>query len=128
MKQFLTIMLTLSIFTLSSFAAGLSDYIRAREFALRFANVIGAQGTTYTLGRDNEDPRRLTVVAGSRDAYIGGLGGQRVKLDRGAKVDARGLLIPASALKYLGCTVRDAGKDILATCDGKSYSLQRFAR
>jgi hypothetical protein len=128
MKTKMILLIALVLLISSSSAAGLSDYIRAREFALRFANIISAQGTTYTMGRNNQDPRRLTVVVGSRDAYVGGLGGQRVKLERGAKVDARGLLIPASALRYLECTLRDQSKDILVTCDGKSYPLQRFAR
>jgi hypothetical protein len=128
MKTKMILLIALVLLISSSSAADLSDYIRAREFALRFANIISAQGTTYTMGRNNQDPRRLTVVVGSRDAYVGGLGGQRVKLERGAKVDARGLLIPASALRYLECTLRDQSKDILVTCDGKSYPLQRFAR
>jgi hypothetical protein len=128
MKPKWLLFVALSLLVTSSQAAGLSDYIRAREFALRFANLISAQGSTYTIGRNNQDPRRLTVVVGSRDAYVGGLGGQRVKLERGAKVDARGLLIPASALRYLNCTLLEQGKEILVTCDGKSYPLQRFAR
>ncbi len=129
MKKVLLTALVLSSFALLSLAAGsLTDYIRAREFALRFTNVISSQGTTYTIGRNNEDPKRLTVVSGSRDAYVGGVNGQRVKLDRGARVDNRGLLIPASALQLLGCSVALQGKDILATCDGKSYPLQRFSK
>jgi hypothetical protein len=125
-------LMTALIFTLcfatSSFAAGLSDYIRAREFASRFTNVISVQGLTYTIGRNNADPARLTVVSGSRDAYIGGIGGRKIKLDRAAKVDIRGLLIPASALKLLGCSVAEKGKEILTTCNGKSYGLQRFVK
>ena len=116
-------------FALSSLAqSSLTDYIRAREFALRFTNVIAVQGLTYTIGRDNADPKRLTVVSGSRDAFIGGIGGRKVRLDRGAKVDNRGLLIPATALKFLECAVKLRGADILATCNGKSYPLQRFSK
>jgi hypothetical protein len=128
MKKSVGILLSLLALTLSSSAAGLTDYIRAREFALRFANIIAAQGNQYTLGRDNEDPKRLTVTVGSRTAFVGGSGGRRVTLDRGAKVDLRGLLIPATALRFIGCTLSDQPKDILVTCDGKSYALQRFAR
>jgi hypothetical protein len=118
-----------ALFALSSLAAGsLSDYIRAREYALRFTNVIAVQGLTYTIGRDNSDPKRLTVVSGSRDAFIGGIGGRKVKLDRGAKVDNRGLLIPASALKFLECAVKVQGAEVLTTCNGKSYPLQRFSK
>ena len=97
-----------SLFALSSLAeSGLTDYIRAREYASRFANVIAVQGLTYTIGRNNADPKRLTVVSGSRDAFIGGIGGRKVKLDRGAKVDSRGLLIPASALKIGRASCRE---------------------
>ena len=116
------------LFTTLSFAAGLGDYVRAREFASRFTNVISVQGLTYTIGRNNADPMRLTVVSGSRDAYIGGIGGRKIKLERAAKVDLRGLLIPASALKLLGCRVAEQGKEILTTCNGKSYGLQRFVK
>ena len=118
-----------SLFALSSLAAGsLTDYIRAREYASRFANVIAVQGLTYTIGRNNADPKRLTVVSGSRDAFIGGIGGRKVRLDRGAKVDNRGLLIPASALKYLECAVKLQGANVLTTCNGRSYPLQRFSK
>ena len=118
-----------SLFAVSSIAAGnLTDYIRAREYALRFANVIAVQGLTYTIGRDNADPKRLTVVSGSRDAFIGGIGGRKIKLDRGAKVDNRGLLIPASALKFLECAVKLQGANVLTICNGRSYPLQRFPK
>ena len=117
------------LFALSSLAqSSLTDYIRAREYASRFANVIAVQGLTYTIGRNNADPKRLTVVAGSRDAFIGGIGGRKIKLDRGARVDNRGLLIPASALKLLGCSVKLQGANVLTTCNGRSYPLQRFAK
>ena len=117
------------LFALSSLAqSSLTDYIRAREYASRFANVISVQGLTYTIGRNNADPKRLTVVAGSRDAFIGGIGGRKIKLDRGARVDNRGLLIPASALKLLGCSVKLQGANVLTTCNGRSYPLQRFAK
>jgi hypothetical protein len=115
------------IFTASSLAqSNLSNYIRAREFALRFANVIAVNGLNYTIGRNNDDPKRLMVTSGSRDAYVGGAGGQLVRLSRAAKVDNRGLLIPANALRYLGCTVATQAASILVTCDGKSYALQAF--
>ena len=118
-----------SLCALSSLAAGsLTDYVRAREYASRFANVIAVQGLTYTIGRNNADPKRLTVVSGSRDAFIGGIGGRKVRLDRGAKVDSRGLLIPASALKYLECAVKLQGANVLTTCNGRSYPLQRFSK
>ena len=117
------------LFALSSLAqSSLTDYIRAREYASCFANVIAVQGLTYTIGRNNADPKRLTVVSGSVDAFIGGIGGRKIKLDRGAKVDNRGLLIPASALKLLGCSVKLQGANVLTTCNGRSYPLQRFAK
>ena len=127
-NRLIALLIFTSIVATSSLAGGLSDYIRAREFALRFTNVISVQGLTYTIGRNNADPTRLTVVSGSRDAYIGGIGGRKIKLDRAAKVDFRGLLIPASALKLLGCSVAEQGKEILTVCNGKSYGLQRFQK
>jgi hypothetical protein len=103
-----------------------ANYIRAREFALRFGNVISVSGKDYTIGRKNEDPQRLTVTSGSRDAFVGGPGGRPVRLARAAKVDNRGLLIPASALRYLGCSVAAQDASATVTCDGKSYALQSF--
>lgn len=122
-------LLVVLLFSFSSFASGLDGYIRAREYALRFTNVISNVGLTYTIGREDDTAKRLTVTSGSRTAIANG---KTVTLDRGAKVDLRGLLIPPNALRYLGCTVwavQNKGQpEVRTTCDGKSYDLQFFAK
>lgn len=119
-------LLVVVLFSFSSFASGLDGYIRAREYALRFTNVISTNGTTYTIGREDDKARRLTVTPGSRVATADG---RTVTLDRGVKVDNRGLLIPPTALRYLGCSVAMKGTaEVNVTCDGSSYALQHFKK
>ncbi len=115
------------LFSVSSFASGLDGYVRAREFATRFANVISDNGNgTYTIGREDDKARRLTVTPGSRLALVGT---RKVTLDRGVKVDVRGLLIPPTALRYLGCSIAAKGTgEVMVKCDGTSYAIQRFAK
>jgi hypothetical protein len=127
--------------------SSLNGYIRAREFVLRFANIISSTDEiTYTIGRDDRQNTkrsikpgevipRLQVKSGSRRAYVMQMRGKTVLskkvlfLERGVKVDGmHGLLIPPRALRSLGCTVGTASSQaVRVTCDGVTYNLQVYA-
>ncbi len=120
----------------SASAQALTGYVRAREFSMRFANVISTRDEiTFTIGRE-DDPTaiRLRVKAGSSVGYtINPVTKvtRRVAFTRGVKVDTRGLLLPVEALRSLGCSIPKATitrTRLRATCDGKTYNLQRYAR
>ena len=84
MKKF-TLLLTIAV-AITSFPteakSSLNGYIRAREFVLRFANIISSTDEiTYTIGRDDRQSSkrsikpgeiipRLQVKSGSRRAYV----------------------------------------------------------
>jgi hypothetical protein len=149
MKKF-TLLLTISALMTLSFPteakSSLNGYIRAREFVLRFANIISSTDEiTYTIGRDDRQNTkrsikpgeiipRLQVKSGSRRAYVMQMRGKTmlskkvVFLERGVKVDgAHGLLIPPRALRSLGCTVGTASsKAVRVTCDGVTYDLAMY--
>ncbi len=130
MKKFALIALVFCLCTAS--AQNIAGYIRAREFALRFTNVIGTTDQrTFTIGREGEHARRLIVTAGSRYARImtGSRLERRILLERAVKVDLRGLLIPPSAVRWLGCTAYSANRDTVQVgCDKTIYGLQRFMK
>ena len=149
MKKF-TLLLTIAV-AITSFPteakSSLNGYIRAREFVLRFANIISSTDEiTYTLGRDDRQSSkrsikpgeiipRLQVKSGSRRAYVMQMRGKTMLskrvlfLERGVKVDGlHGLLIPPRALRSLGCTVGTASSQaVRVTCDGVTYNLQVYA-
>ena len=126
--------------------SSLNGYIRAREFVMRFANIISSKDEiTYTIGRDDRQSAkrsikpgevipRLEVTSGSRRAYVmrmrdGVMISKRVlNLERGVKVDGlHGLLIPPRVLRSLGCTVGTASsKAVRVTCDGVTYNLAMY--
>jgi hypothetical protein len=116
-------------------ARGATQYVRAREFSMRFANVISTRDEiTFTIGRE-DDPTaiRLRVKAGSNIGYtINPVTKvtRRVTFSRGVKVDTRGLLLPIEALSSLGCVSMTAitPTTLRASCDGKTYNLQHYAR
>lgn len=120
----------------SASAQGLTGYVRAREFSMRFANVISTHDEiTFTIGRE-DDPTaiRLRVKAGSSVGFT--LNPvthvtRMVRFTRGVKVDGRGLLLPIEALRSLDCTFRPTATTrttVRATCNGKTYNLQRYPR
>jgi hypothetical protein len=120
----------------STSAQGLRGYVRAREFSMRFANVISTRDEiTFTIGRE-DDPTaiRLRVKAGSSIGYTVNpvtKVTRRVAFTRGVKVDTRGLLLPIEALRSLGCTIPQTTitrTSVRATCDGKTFKLQRYVR
>ncbi len=149
MKRF-TLLLTIAV-AITSFPteakSSLNGYIRAREFVLRFANIISSTDEiTYTIGRDDRQSTkrsikpgeiipRLQVKSGSRRAYVMQMRGKTTLskrvlfLERGVKVDGlHGLLIPPRALRSLGCTVGTASSQaVRVTCDGVTYNLQVYA-
>ena len=149
MKRF-TLLLTIAV-AITSFPteakSSLNGYIRAREFVLRFANIISSTDEiTYTIGRDDRQSTkrsikpgeiipRLQVKSGSRRAYVMQMRGKTMLskrvlfLERGVKVDGlHGLLIPPRALRSLGCTVGTASSQaVRVTCDGVTYNLQVYA-
>ena len=149
MKKF-TLLLTIAV-AITSFPteakSSLNGYIRAREFVLRFANIISSTDEiTYTIGRDDRQSSkrsikpgeiipRLQVKSGSRRAYVMQMRGKTMLskrvlfLERGVKVDGlHGLLIPPRALRSLGCTVGTASSQaVRVTCDGVTYNLQVYA-
>ena len=126
--------------------SSLNGYVRAREFVLRFANIISSKDEiTYTIGRDDRQTAkrsikpgeiipRLQVKSGSRRAYVMQMRGKTMLskrvlfLERGVKVDGtHGLLIPPRALRSLGCTVGTASsKAVRVTCDGVTYNLAMY--
>jgi hypothetical protein len=126
--------------------SSLNGYVRAREFVMRFANIISSKDEiTYTIGRDDRQTAkrsikpgeiipRLQVKSGSRRAYVMQMSGSTVLskrvlfLERGVKVDGtHGLLIPPRALRSLGCTVGTASsKAVRVTCDGVTYNLEMY--
>jgi hypothetical protein len=150
MKKF-TLLLTLAAMTITSLPteakSSLNGYVRAREFVMRFANVISSRDEiTYLIGRDDRQTAkrsikpgeiipRLQVKSGSRRAYVMQMRGSTVLskrvlfLERGVKVDGmHGLLIPPRALRSLGCTVGTASsKAVRVTCDGVTYNLAVYA-
>lgn len=103
---------------------------------MRFANVISTRDEiNFTIGRE-DDPTaiRLRVKAGSSVGFtfnpVTKLT-RKVAFSRGVKVDTRGLLLPVEALRSLGCTFRPTATTrttVSATCGGKTYNLQRYAR
>jgi hypothetical protein len=102
---------------------------------MRFANVISTRDEiTFTIGRE-DDPTaiRLRVKAGSSVGYtinpVTKLT-RKVTFSRGVKVDTRGLLLPIEALRSLGCVPPTSitRTTLRATCDGKTYTLQRYVR
>ena len=120
----------------NAFAQGLTGYVRAREFSMRFANVISTRDEiTFTIGRE-DDPTaiRLRVKAGSSVGFTVNpvtKVTRKVTFSRGVKVDSRGLLLPIEGLRSLGCTFRPNAitrTSVRTTCDGKTYNLQRYAR
>jgi hypothetical protein len=145
-----TLLLALIALTITSFPteakSSLNGYIRAREFVMRFANVISSRDEiTYTIGRDDRQTAkrsikpgelipRLEVKSGSRRAYVIQMRGSTILskrvlfLERGVKVDGtHGLLIPPRALRSLGCTVGTASsKAVRVTCDGVTYNLEMY--
>jgi hypothetical protein len=149
MKKF-TLLLTLAALSITSLpteaASSLNGYIRAREFVMRFANVISSRDEiTYTIGRDDRQTAkrsvkrgevipRLEVKSGSRRAYVMQMRGSKMLskkvlyLERGVKVDGmHGLLIPPRALRSLGCTVGTASSKVVrVTCDGVTYNLAMY--
>ena len=125
-----------SLWFSSASAQVLTGYVRAREFSMRFANVISTRDEiTFTIGRE-DDPTaiRLRVKAGSSIGYTVNPVTKitrKVAFTRGVKVDTRGLLLPVEALRFLGCTIPKTAftrTSLRATCDGKTYNLQRYAR
>jgi hypothetical protein len=120
----------------STSAQGASEYVRAREFSMRFANVISSHDEIhFTIGRE-DDPTaiRLRVKAGSS---VGSTLNpvtkvtRKITFTRGVKVDTRGLLLPIEALRSLGCTFQpnaSSSPTIRTTCDGKTYTLTHYAR
>ena len=102
---------------------------------MRFANVISTgDEINFTIGRE-DDPTaiRLRVKAGSSVGYTVNpvtKVTRKVAFSRGVKVDSRGLLLPIEALRALGCNAPTAitRTSLRATCDGKTYTLQRYAR
>jgi hypothetical protein len=154
MKKF-TLLLTIAALTIAALTianvpteakSSLNGYVRAREFVMRFANIISSKDEiTYTIGRDDRQSAkrsikpgevipRLEVKSGSRRAYVmrmrdGVMISKRVlNLERGVKVDGtHGLLIPPRALRSLGCTVGTASsKAVRVTCDGVTYNLAMY--
>jgi hypothetical protein len=150
MKKF-TLLLTIVALTATAVPteakSSLNGYIRAREFVMRFANIISSTDEiTYTIGRDDRQTAkrsikpgeiipRLQVKSGSRRAYVMQMSGKTMLskkvlfLERGVKVDGmHGLLIPPRALRSLGCTVGTASsKAVRVTCDGVTYNLEMYA-
>jgi hypothetical protein len=115
-------------------AAKATGYVRAREFSMRFSNVISSRDQiTFTIGReDKPNALRLQVKAGSYVGYMvdrRDFKTSRMVFSRGVKVDDRGLLLPVEALRGLGCRVWPySSTQVRVVCDGKSYRLQRYAR
>jgi hypothetical protein len=139
----ITLLLTLIALTITSLPteakSSLNGYIRAREFVMRFANIISSKDEiTYTTAKRSIKPGeiipRLQVKSGSRRAYVMQMRGSTILskkvlfLERGVKVDGmHGLLIPPRALRSLGCTVGTASsKAVRVTCDGVTYNLEMY--
>jgi hypothetical protein len=149
MKKF-TLLLPIVVALIASLPteakSSLNGYVRAREFVMRFANVISSKDEiTYTIGRDDRQSAkrsikpgeiipRLQVKSGSRRAYVMQMRGSTILskkvlfLERGVKVDGmHGLLIPPRALRSLGCTVGTASsRAVRVTCDGVTYNLAMY--
>ncbi len=111
---------------MSASAANPDGYVRVREFAVRFGNVISQEAGKYVIGVEfGGKSQRLTFFPNSRRAI---LNGKTVQLERATKVENKlVLLVPPSSLKLLGCSVQDQSPSkVLVQCAKTKYALNRY--
>jgi hypothetical protein len=116
-----------SSLAMTSSAANLDGYIRIREFAVRFGNVISQESNKYVVGVEfGGKSQRMTFFPNSKKAIING---KTVQLERATKVQSSAvLLVPPSALKLLGCGVQDESpQKIFVQCANTKYALTRYS-